>query len=133
MKVLENLIDKRAGYSIGDLVKTLFLILYEPLGRPELMRRLGLKEASVKTLLRNLAKNKLIKPTVEGAVLTNKGKKLIGKIIRKIPKLPVEVYTQIYTDYGLYKKLYRSRYDLAILVKMRRIKFVMVLSNMIMP
>lgn len=117
MKILENLVDKRAGYSAAQVVKTLFLIAEKPLGRFELMKKLHLKEASVKTLLRNLTIHKLITPTVKGAVLTTKGRGLLRKIRKKIPRLPVEIDAQTYTDYGLYKKLYKNRLDLAIVIK----------------
>ena len=117
MKILENLVDKRAEYSIANIVKVLFLISKEPLGRFELMGKLGLTEAPVKTMLKNLAKNKLIKSTIEGAVLDYKGKGLFTRITKVIPKSPIEIDAQNYTDYGLYKKLYKNRLDLAILVR----------------
>ncbi len=117
MKILENLVDKRAGYSPAHIVKSLFLMSKEPLGRFELMNKLDLKEASVKTLLKNLARNKLIKPTLEGSVPTNKGRKLLSRITKKMPRLPEEIDAQNYTDYGLYKKLYKNRFDIAIVVK----------------
>ncbi len=117
MKILENLVDKRAGYSEANLVKALFLISKGAIGRPTLMKRLNLTEAPVKTMLKSLTKGRLIKSGIEGAFLTDRGRGLTKKILRRIPKLPIEIKTKTYADYGLYKKMYKHRYDFAILVK----------------
>lgn len=84
IKSLSKMVDKRASYSIAQIVKTLFLVEKEPAGRIELMRELNLKEAPVKTLLKNLRNNKLIKPTTKGNVLTVEGKKFVDRLKKRL-------------------------------------------------
>jgi len=109
---LKKLVDKRASYSIPHIVKTLFLAEKEPQGRFKLMKELNLGEATVKTLLKNLVKGKLLKSTKRGVILTTSGKKTHDKIKKKIV-FPVQIDAGNYTDYGPY----RNKFDSAILVK----------------
>jgi predicted transcriptional regulator len=104
---LSKMIDKRASYSIANIIKTLFLIHDKPIGRIELIKELNLNEAPIKTLLKNLQKNDLIKPSTKGNVLTVKGKKFVKKLMEKL-SAPVDTG---YTDYTV------GKYNSAILVK----------------
>jgi len=57
----KDLIDVRASYSIVDIVKALFLLSEEPMGRHQLIKEMKLGEAPIKTLIKRLKKNNLIK------------------------------------------------------------------------
>lgn len=109
---LKKFIDKRASYSVPHIVKILFLAKKEPLGRFKLMKELGLGEATVKTLLKNLVEGNLLKSTKRGVALTASGKKTLDKIKRKMV-FPIRIDAKNYTDRGLYK----NKFDSVILVK----------------
>ncbi|AWR97779.1 DUF4443 domain-containing protein [Acidianus sulfidivorans JP7] len=69
----------RPNFDDAYVIYTLDIIYKEqPIGRPTLIRKLGLGESSVKTLLRRLKELNIIKvDKVGGAELTELGKKLI--------------------------------------------------------
>lgn len=101
------MVDKRASYSTAQIIKTLFLIRKKPIGRIELMKELNMTEAPMRTLLKNLRKSKLIKPSTKGNVLTVKGNQFMNKLKKKLSDT-VEVG---YSDYTI------DKYNSAILVK----------------
>jgi len=77
-------IDKRSGYSIVDVVRILQALSKKPTGRISLIKELGLGEATVKTLVKNLRGYGLTKDSTRGEVLTEKGKKVSGYLNRKV-------------------------------------------------
>lgn len=105
--MFKNLIDARASYSAVDIVKVLFLLSEKPMGRHQLMEEMKLGEAPVKTLIKRLNKNDLIKRTTKGSILTKKGTLLVNKILENISK-PVEIDIDEYTV---------GKYNFAVLVK----------------
>ena len=104
---LKNLIDLRASYSIVDIVKVLFLLSEKSMGRHQLMKEMGLGEATIKTLIKRLKKNDLIKKTTKGSALTKKGTLLVNKILKNISK-PVGIDMDEYTV---------GKHNFAVLVK----------------
>jgi len=80
---LNFLIDNRAGYTAGHIIKA-FLLFKKPIGRNKLMKELYLNEASTRTLIKNLEKNKLIIPSVKGCILTKKGMVIFNYIKKNI-------------------------------------------------
>ena len=105
--MFSDLIDVRASYSIAHVVKVLFLLSERPMGRHQLMKEMGLGEATIKTLVKRLKKNNLIKKTTKGNVLTKKGILFVSKILKKISR-PVEIAIDKYTI---------GKYNYAVLVK----------------
>jgi len=85
ISMLEKMVDIRASYSVIHLVKTIMLFSEKNIGRYGLVKELGLNEASVKTILKNLEKNKIAEPFATGYKLTKKGLLLAKKLKRKIP------------------------------------------------
>jgi len=83
--MLEKMIDVRASYSVIHLLKTVMLFSEKNIGRYGLVKELGLNEASVKTILKNLEKNKIAEPFATGYKLTKSGLILAKKMRRKIP------------------------------------------------
>jgi len=70
-------------YHIYQVLESLYVD--EPLGRPALLRRVRIGEASMKTLLRRLHDAGLIRSKKpEGTRLTGSGRKLIEKLIDKL-------------------------------------------------
>ena len=82
--MFKKLIDSRASYSSAHVVKVLFLLSERPMGRHRLIKETRLGEATVKTLIKRLIKNKLIKKTTKGNVLTKKGILFVKKIIKNM-------------------------------------------------
>ncbi len=113
--MFKDLIDVRASYSPVHIVKTLFLLSEKPMGRFQLMKEMEMGEATIKTLVKRLKMNKLIKPSTKGHVLTEKGNELLKKILMKISK-PIEIDTSECTI---------GKYNTAILVKgsSKKVKF----------
>jgi len=107
INLFKDLIDVRASYSPVHIVKTLFLLSEEPMGRFQLMKEMEMKEATIKTLVKRLKKNKLIEPSTKGNVLTKKGNELLKKILIKISR-PIKIDMSEYTV---------GKYNTAILVK----------------
>jgi len=105
--MFKGLVDIRASYSIAHVVKVLFLLSEKPMGRHQLMKEIGLGEATVKTLIKRLKNNNLIKKSTKGNVLTKKGTLLVNKILKNISR-PVEIAIKKYTV---------GKYNFAILVK----------------
>jgi predicted transcriptional regulator len=102
-----DLIDSRASYSSAHVVKVLFLLSERPMGRHKLMKEMSLGEATIKTLIKRLNKNNLIKNTTKGNVLTKKGNSFLDQILKKMSK-PMEINIEKYTV---------GKYNFAILVK----------------
>jgi len=105
--MFKGLIDVRASYSPVHIVKILFLLSEKPMGRFQLMKEMEMGEATIKTLIKRLKKNKLIKSSTKGNVLTEKGNELLKKILMKVSK-PIKIDTSDYTV---------GKYNTAILVK----------------
>jgi len=82
-------IDKRSGFHRAHVVKAI-LLLEKPMGRKKLMKELNLNEASTRTLIKTLEKNKIIKPSTKGCLLTKKGKKML-KLLKRNIRGPYEV------------------------------------------
>lgn len=106
-KIFNDLIDVRASYSTVDVVKILFLLSERPMGRLKLMKETELGEATIKTLIKRLKDNKLIKSSTKGNLLTKKGDTLVKKILKKISR-PTEITAGKYSV---------GKYNTAILVK----------------
>lgn len=115
VNMFKGLIDVRASYSSVHIVKILFLLSEKPMGRFQLMKEMEMGEATIKTLVKRLKMNKLIKPSTKGHVLTEKGNELLKKILMKISK-PIEIDTSECTI---------GKYNTAILVKdsSKKVKF----------
>jgi predicted transcriptional regulator len=113
--MFKDLIDVRASYSPVHIVKFLFLLSEAPMGRFQLMKEMGMGEATIKTLVKRLKKNKLIEPSTKGNVLTKKGNELLKRFLMKISK-PIKIDTSDYTV---------GKYNTAILVKnsSKKVKF----------
>jgi predicted transcriptional regulator len=107
VNLFKDLIDVRASYSPVHIVKILFLLSENPMGRFQLMKEMEMKEATIKTLVKRLKKNKLIESSTKGNVLTKKGKELLKKTLMKISK-PITIDISGYTV---------GKYNTAILVK----------------
>jgi predicted transcriptional regulator len=107
INLFKDLIDVRASYSPVHIVKTLFLLSEEPMGRFQLMKEMEMKEATIKTLVKRLKKNELIEPSTKGNVLTRRGNELLKKILIKISR-PIKIDMSEYTV---------GKYNTAILVK----------------
>ena len=107
VNLFKDLIDVRASYSPVHIVKILFLLSEKPIGRFQLMKEMEMKEATIKTLVKRLKKNKLIEPSTKGNLLTKKGNDLLKKILTKISR-PIEIDM---TDYTV------GKFNTAILVK----------------
>jgi len=105
--IFKGLIDVRASYSIVDIIKVLFLLSEKSMGRHQLMKEMELGESQVKTLIKRLKKNNLIKKTTKGSVLTKKGTLLMNEILKNISK-PVEIGTGKHTV---------GKYNFAVLIK----------------
>jgi hypothetical protein len=76
---LANLeIDERSGYGVPDLVRMFLLITKRPAGRTSLIKKLHLKEATVKTMLKFLKNNGLVEQGTRGAYPTGKGLSLFS-------------------------------------------------------
>ena len=69
-----------ASFSKYDLVKALLLISEAPLGRNQLMKILGLSEASTRSLMKKLSSAKFAKATTKGLSLTDNGKKFVKEL-----------------------------------------------------
>jgi len=115
VNLFKDLIDVRASYSPVHVVKILFLLSEKPMGRFQLMKEMGMKEATIKTLVKRLKNNKLIESSTKGNLLTKKGNELLKKTLMKISK-PIEIDISDYTV---------GKYNTAILVKnsSKKVKF----------
>ncbi len=115
IKLFKDLVDVRASYSPVHIVKILFLLSENSMGRVQLIKEMGVGEATVKTLVKRLKKSKLIESSTKGNVLTKKGKFLLRRILKKISK-PIKIDT---SDYAV------GKYNTAILVKKsaKKVKF----------
>jgi predicted transcriptional regulator len=111
----KDLIDVRASYSTVHIVKILFLLSENPMGRFQLMKEMEMGEATIKTLVKRLKENKLIVSSTKGNVLTKKGNELLEKILKKISR-PIKIDMSEYTV---------GKYNTAILVKnsSKKVKF----------
>lgn len=88
-EILED-VDKRTSFSRVYVVKTMLLLDSDSMGRTRLMRKLGLKEAPVKTVLKYLADKGVVEPTTRGHRLTDRGRVLIGRF-KEIVRGPLEL------------------------------------------
>jgi len=105
--MFKDLVDVRASYSIAHVVKALFLLYERPMGRHQLMKEMLLGEATIKTLIKRLKKNNLIKKTTKGNLLTKKGSLLVNKTLKNISR-PMEIVIKKYTV---------GKYNFAVLIK----------------
>jgi predicted transcriptional regulator len=86
-KYLESIeIDKRSGYSVLDVIRTLMILNEKPMGRTLLMKKLDLNEASVKTLIKKFRSHGITKFSTKGQVLTERGKKIASCLSKKLSK-----------------------------------------------
>ncbi len=82
-------------YRRADVYQTLLVLAREgPLGRLKIAERIGLGEASIKTMLRRLRDLGLVEvDPVAGAYLTSKGEEIINNLSDKIkPPITVSLY-----------------------------------------
>ncbi len=77
-------IDKRSDYTMADVIRVLRILSTRPRGRISLMKELGLGEASVKTMIKNLRKHGLTRHSTKGEILTEKGRKVSEYLNRKV-------------------------------------------------
>jgi predicted transcriptional regulator len=79
-------IDRRSGYSVVDVVRVFRILSERPMGRVLLVEELGLGEATVKTMTKNLRKHGLTRDSTRGEVLTEKGGRVSDYLNRKVSK-----------------------------------------------
>ena len=90
LDILSKASSERRGvkprYSRADVYQTLLILLEEgPLGRLKIAEKLGLGEASIKTMLRRLKELNIVDiDPIAGAYLTSKGREIIEKVSEKI-------------------------------------------------
>ena len=77
-------IDKRSGYTLVDVIRAIMFMSERHYGRISLTKKLGLCEASVRTMLKKLKSVGLLTVSTKGHVLTKKGEELAKNINRKI-------------------------------------------------
>ncbi len=77
-KLRELEIDKRSGYGIPDVVRLFLIISTRPSGRPALVRKLKLGEATVKTMIKFLKEMDLVEQGTRGVYPTGKGLSLFS-------------------------------------------------------
>jgi biotin operon repressor len=80
-------IDRRSGYSIVDVVRIFSILSKRSRGRMLLVKELGLGEATVKTMIKNLRNHGFTRDSTRGEVLTKKGEKVSDYLNSKIPKV----------------------------------------------
>jgi biotin operon repressor len=71
-------IDGRSGYGMPDLVRLFLELSSGPSGRTVLMKKLGLGEATVKTMMKSLRDMGLVKQGTRGVYPTKKGLSLFS-------------------------------------------------------
>ncbi|MBI2075783.1 MAG: hypothetical protein HYT72_00855 [Candidatus Aenigmarchaeota archaeon] len=111
IKILEKTIDIRANYALAHVVRAVLLIGETNTGRERLMEKLGMNEAPARTLLNNLERNKVVKPTTRGHILTKRGRKLLAYLKKNISG-PKKIETG----------LTLSKYNIAYLARGKAIK-----------
>ncbi len=99
LDILSKASSERRGvkprYSRADVYQTLLILVEEgPLGRLKIAEKLGLGEASVKTMLRRLKELNVVDiDPIAGAYLTSKGKEIIEKVSEKImPPITLDLH-----------------------------------------
>ncbi len=89
-------IDKRSAYTETHAMMLLRSLYKKPKGRGALTKELSLRESTVRTMLRVLNLEKLVKPTTFGQALTKKGRELTDTVNRRI-SYPVELSIRTFT------------------------------------
>jgi|GEM_PF-2014517 len=79
-------IDGRSGYSLADLIMVFKILSRGPMGRILLMKELGLGEATVKTIVKNLRRQGFTRHSTKGEVLTGKGRKIADYLESKVSR-----------------------------------------------
>lgn len=77
-------VDKRSDYTIIDIVRILIALNKKPMGRINLMKELGLGEATIKTMIKRLKGEGVVNYSTKGQVLTKKGRLIAEEFARKI-------------------------------------------------
>jgi biotin operon repressor len=77
-------IDRRSGYSTVDIVKFFKILSERPRGRVLLIKELGLGEATVKTMIKNLRLHGFTRYSTRGEMLTEKGRRVSDYLNRKV-------------------------------------------------
>ena len=113
-KTIKQIVHEKApgpstSFSVFHVFYALELISGETIGRNRLAKKLEVGEGVVRTIINHLKEAKLIATSRQGCKLTNKGKKLWGKLEQLFPTR-VEVERT---------KLNNSKYNFAFLVKDR--------------
>lgn len=98
MRLLQEIEDAAGKIAPGrppyfveaHIVKALSTISQTTVGRLKLARALGLGEGTIRTLIRHLEKEGLVKISKEGIMLTEHGNKLVSSLRSKIGQ-PVEI------------------------------------------
>jgi len=90
MNILERMIDSRAGFLDFHIAKTILLLNKNPIGRSKLIKELDINEASVRTLLKMLEKDRFVFSSSRGHKLSKKGVAIAKSLTEKI-KGPFDV------------------------------------------
>jgi predicted transcriptional regulator len=90
MNIVERMIDSRAGFLDFHIAKTILLLNKNPIGRSKLIKELGINEASVRTLLKMLEKDRFVVSSSRGHELSKKGAVVAKSLTEKI-KGPFDV------------------------------------------
>jgi predicted transcriptional regulator len=106
-----------SNYTSFDILRT-FLAIEENISRTSLVKKLGLGEGTVRTVLDILKKKELIKSTQLGHSYSGKGKFIIDKINKIIQSKKLESKT-IYKDYKKVALLLKNKKDVDVDYKLR--------------
>jgi predicted transcriptional regulator len=77
------------AFHSGHVIRALRILREGPVGRPLLIRMLGLGEAATRTLLSRLEAEGLVEPTGKGRVITPRGRRILQAIERLVLELDV--------------------------------------------
>jgi biotin operon repressor len=80
-------IDRRSSYSVVDVVRIFSILSKRPMGRMLLMEELGLGEATVKTMIKNLRRYGFTRDSTRGEILTKKGRGVSDYLNRRVSKV----------------------------------------------
>jgi predicted transcriptional regulator len=87
-KLLEGFeIDRRSGYSVVDVVRVFKILSKRSMGRVLLVKELGLGEATIKTMIKNLRRHGFTRDSTRGEILTKRGEKVSDYLNSKVSKV----------------------------------------------
>ncbi|BBG26588.1 DUF4443 domain-containing protein [Sulfuracidifex tepidarius] len=90
-------------YDEGHVALALIIIKEnQPIGRISLMKKVGLKEASMKTLIRRMKELGLVETDkIGGTVLTEKGESILDQILKRVAVKQVTLKSIGWDSYGI--------------------------------